>query len=84
MFTVCFWKDAWERAIGAAASTAVSLTTLNTAFQALDWKQISSIAATSGVVSILTSISALGFGKENSASFLGKVTGEQQYGRHSK
>lgn len=65
------------------ASTAVSMTTLNTAFQALDWKQIASIAATSGVVSILTSISALGFGKENSASFLPKLTGENPYGRHA-
>lgn len=83
MFKLCFWKDALERAISAAASTGVSLTTLNTAFQALDWKQIASISATSGVVSILTSLSALGFGKENSASFLNIGTGEKTYGRHS-
>lgn len=84
MFKWCFWKDAIERAISAAASTGVSLTTLNTAFQALDWKQIASVAATSGVVSILTSLSALGFGTENSASFLPGIPKGDIYGRHAK
>lgn len=84
MFKWCFWKDAIERAVSTAASTGVSITTLNVPFQALDFKQIISMAATSGLVSILTSISALGFGKENSASFLSGIGGEQQYGRHAK
>lgn len=84
MFSWCFWKDAIERAVSTAASTGVSITTLNVPFQALDFKQIISMAATSGLVSILTSISALGFGKENSASFLPGVSGGETYGRHSQ
>lgn len=84
MFKLCFWKDAIERAISAVASSAVSMTTLNVPFQALDWKQIASIAAASGVVSMLTSISALGFGKENSASFLTGEKTEVPYGRHAR
>ena len=84
MFTWCFWKDALERAISTAASTGVSITTLNVPFQALDFKQIISMAATSGLVSILTSVSALGFGKEDSASFLPGTPKGESYGRHSK
>lgn len=84
MFKWCFWKDAIERAISAVASTGVSLTTLNVPFQALDWKQIASISAVSGVVSMLTSVSALGFGTENSASFLPGIPKGEIYGRHAK
>lgn len=84
MFKWCFWKDAIERAISAIASSGVSLTTLNVPFQALDWKQIASISVVAGVVSMLTSVSALGFGKEDSASFLPGIPRGEVHGRHAK
>jgi hypothetical protein len=59
--------------------------TMNVPFQALDWKQIASIAGVTAVYSIVTSVGALNFGKENSASFLpGTPTEDKPYGRHTQ
>lgn len=84
MFKLCFWKDAIERAISSGATSFASLMTMNVPFQALNWKEIASISGVTAVYSIVTSIGALGFGKENSASFLGKPHGEAPYGRHAQ
>ena len=86
MFKLCFWKDALERAISAGATSFASLMTMNVPFQALNWKEIASIAGVTAVYSIVTSVSALSFGKENTASFFGSLTApvENPYGRHSK
>lgn len=84
MFKWCFWKDALERAISASATSFASLMTMNVPFQSLNWQEIASIAAVTGVYQIVTAIGALGFGKEDSASFLAGSKVEAPYGRHSQ
>lgn len=52
-------KAAGVRAIKTMAQTAVSLVTVGNLITEMDWIAIISISATSGVVSILTSIAGL-------------------------
>ena len=52
-------KAAGVRAVKTMAQTAVSLVTVGNLITDMNWVAIISIAATSGVVSILTSISGL-------------------------
>lgn len=51
-----FWNGVGERAIKTAAQTILSVLTTGTVIWGLDWKQALGLAATTVVVSILTSI----------------------------
>ncbi len=55
-FTVAFFQAAGVRAIKTFAQTAVTLITVGQAFMEVNWINVISIAATSAVMSILTSI----------------------------
>lgn len=57
MFTLTFWKDAFERAVKTVAQAAVAVLAANaTGLLDVDWLQIASVAGLAGLVSILTSV----------------------------
>lgn len=59
MFTLMFWRDAFERAVKTAAQTAVALIgTGLVGVLEVDWLQILSVALVAAAVSILTSVSS--------------------------
>jgi hypothetical protein len=70
-----FWADAGERAIRKVAQTALALLVAAgpVGINAINWKQVCSIAALAGVISLLTSIVASGVGDKSSASLVPEV-----------
>lgn len=59
MTTAKFWSAAFERAVKTAAQSVIALVgTGAVGITTLDWAQISSIAATAAVISILTSLAS--------------------------
>ena len=57
--TMEWLKCATLRAIKTVAQTAVSMITVGQAFGEVNWTQVMSIAITSGIVSILTSVAGI-------------------------
>lgn len=64
MFTTKFWRAAAERAIKTVAQTAVAVIGVDaaTSIISFDWAYIAGVAATAGVLSILTSVASNGVG----------------------
>lgn len=57
MFTLTFWKDAFERAVKTFAQAAVAVLTANaTGLLDADWVTVASVAGLAAVVSVLTSV----------------------------
>jgi hypothetical protein len=71
MFTIVFWKQAFERAVKTAAQFA--LVGLGGNFVSVwdaDWKLIAGAAAAGAVTSVLTSVGSEGFGPLDSPSIV--------------
>jgi len=74
MFTLDFWKATAERAIRAAAASALSALVIGDgALNALeaDWATLGGIAAGGAVVSLLVSLAGGTFGRGDGPSFTG-------------
>lgn len=71
MWSGKFWRSALERAIRTVAQVLLSLIVVGeTGFLDIDWAQTASVAALSGLASILMSIVATGVGDHESSSFV--------------
>jgi hypothetical protein len=59
IFTLTFWRFAFERALKTVAQTAVATIGVNAAgIVAVDWVGVASVAALAGIVSVLTSLTS--------------------------
>lgn len=71
MFTLVFWRDAFERAVKTAAQTAVALIGTDlVGFLELDWLQIASVSGVAAVLSVLTSVGSDPFADRGTASLV--------------
>lgn len=69
MFTLTFWKDAFERAVKTFAQSLLATLTLSGVDVVhLDWGQTLSVAATATVISVLTSLLSAGVANTGTAS----------------
>lgn len=71
MFTRQFWKSTVERCVKTVAQALIAVVA-GTSFDwfSADWKAIAGVAATAGVLSILTSIASDGIGPKGSPSLV--------------
>lgn len=71
MFNVTFWKATVERAVKTVAQALIAVIA-GASFDwfTADWQAIAGVAATAGVLSILTSIASEGMGPKNSPSLV--------------
>ena len=71
MFTTQFWKATVERCVKTVAQALIAVVA-GTSFDwfSADWKAIFAVAATAGVLSILTSIASDGIGPKGSPSIV--------------
>ena len=72
MFSAVFWKDSADRAIRTFAQALVALLTVGQAITSLDWTESLAVAATSAVVSVLTSVATSG-GSNGNASLVPEI-----------
>jgi hypothetical protein len=76
--TKAFWVASFERALKTTAQTAVAMlagASLN--ILTVDWLAVISVAAGSGVLSILTSIASARLGHENGPSLANEIVVEK-------
>jgi hypothetical protein len=71
VFTGSFWTDAIERAAKTVAQALIAVVAAtNFDWISADWAQIASIAATAGVLSLLTSVASDRIGAKGTPSIL--------------
>ena len=70
MFTLSFWKDAFERAIKTAAQSAAALIGIGATLQDVNWLLVGSASIVGFILSILTSIGSSLVGDNDSASLV--------------
>lgn len=82
MFSVQFWKDAFERAVKSAAQAAL-LAYGGDALDvwSLDWKTAVGVVGSGALLSVLTSLGSIALGNSGTASLTAAV---EPAGRHAK
>lgn len=71
IWTLGFWKGAFERAVKTAAQTAVAFFVVGeTGVADVDWENIAGISLVGAIVSVLTSLASAPFGPENTPSLV--------------